>query len=174
VLEAEANSLINVGIDLTLAGEHEETISAFHQVREIFERDAWFRWRYNIRLHAAMADHALKVGDTAKAREIIERLRKTATKNEVHKYVAVSHQLMARVLIAEGDLTAAEAEYAAALDELQRNPVTATQMEDCAELAGWKLTRRCRKCAETFCLRAEHHRRDRDERYRRKPARNVS
>jgi tetratricopeptide (TPR) repeat protein len=57
VLEAEANSLINLGIDYTHSGNKEETVSAFHKVRDIFERDAWFRWRYNIRLYAAMAEH---------------------------------------------------------------------------------------------------------------------
>jgi tetratricopeptide (TPR) repeat protein len=139
VLEAEANSLINVGIDLTHAGRTNETISAFHKVREIFERDAWFRWRYNIRLHAAMAEHALKEGEPAKAREIVDRLRETATENEVHKYIAVSHQLMARILVAEGDLPAAEAEYRVALEVLERNPVPVTKWKVCDELGRLKL-----------------------------------
>jgi len=97
VLEAEANSLINLGIDYTHAGKSDETVSAFHQVRDIFERDAWFRWRYNIRLHAAMAEHSLRQGDTARAAQITERLLETATKYEVHKYIAVAHKLMAQI-----------------------------------------------------------------------------
>ena len=68
VMEAEANSLINRGIDHTHDGEHEKTAVAFHEVRDIFERDAWFRWRYNIRLEAAMAEHWLRQGDLEKAR----------------------------------------------------------------------------------------------------------
>lgn len=123
VLEAEANSLINLGIDYTHAGKIEETISAFHKVREIFERDAWFRWRYNIRLHAAMAEHSLRLGDTAKAREVVSRLLESAGKYEVHKYTAVGHKLLAEIAIAEGDVATAETEFAAALDELRRYPV---------------------------------------------------
>ena len=123
VLEAEANSLINLGIDYTHAGNHQETMAAFHKVRDIFERDAWFRWRYNIRLHAAMAEHALRQGDISKAREITDRLLATATKYEVHKYIAVAHRLMAQIAIAEGDLTSAEAEFGAALAEFKQHPV---------------------------------------------------
>jgi tetratricopeptide (TPR) repeat protein len=134
VLEAEANSLINLGIDYTHSGKTEETISAFHKVRDIFERDAWFRWRYNIRLQAAMAEHALHRGNTAQAREIAERLLDTARKVEVHKYIAVAHKLMAQIAIAEGDTNAAEAEFAAALEELQKYPVPVVSWRTYAEL----------------------------------------
>jgi tetratricopeptide (TPR) repeat protein/predicted Ser/Thr protein kinase len=138
VLEAEANSLINLGIDYTHSGNKEETISAFHKVRDIFERDAWFRWRYNIRLHAAMTEHSLRLGDTAKAREIVIRLLETAGKYEVHKYIAVGHKLLAEIAIAEGDTPAAETEFAAALDELRRYPVPVVEWTIYAELGRLK------------------------------------
>jgi serine/threonine protein kinase/tetratricopeptide (TPR) repeat protein len=130
VLEAEANSLINRGIDCTHAGEGERTAAAFHEVRDIFERDAWFRWRYNIRLEAAMAEHWLSQGDLDKAREYVDRLLATATEHEVHKYIAVAHHLMARVSIASGDLAAAEGHFDAALGELNNYP---------APLVAWKV-----------------------------------
>lgn len=130
VLEAEANSLINRGIDCTFAGDSDCTASAFHEVKDIFERDAWFRWRYNIRLQAAMAEHWLHVGDIEKAREHVEKLRATATEHEVHKYIAVSHNLMARVCIATGDLTAADENFDRALAELDHYP---------APLVTWKV-----------------------------------
>jgi serine/threonine protein kinase len=135
VNEAEANSLINLGIDYSCSGNSAETVSAFHQVREIFERDAWFRWRYNIRLHAAMAEHALREGDTNKAREITARLLETATKYEVHKYIAVAHQLMAQIALAEGDKGRAESEFGVALDELQKYPVPVVSWKIYAEVA---------------------------------------
>ncbi len=135
VNEAEANSLINLGIDYSYSGNNAETVSAFHQVREIFERDAWFRWRYNIRLHAAMAEHALREGDTNKAREITARLLETATKYEVHKYIAVAHQLMAQIALAEGDKGRAESEFGVALDELQKYPVPVVSWKIYAEVA---------------------------------------
>jgi hypothetical protein len=69
----------------------------------------------------------------------VDRLRETATENEVHKYIAVSHQLMARILVAEGDLPAAEAEYRVALEVLERNPVPVTKWKVCDELGRLKL-----------------------------------
>ena len=138
VLEAEANSLINLGIDYTHSGNQEETMSAFHRVRDIFERDAWFRWRYNIRLQAAMAEHALRLGDTAKARESVARLLETARKNGVHKYIAVGHKLLAQLAIAEGDMASAESEYGAALEELRGNPVPVVEWTLHAELGRLK------------------------------------
>jgi serine/threonine protein kinase/tetratricopeptide (TPR) repeat protein len=130
VLEAEANSLINRGIHCIHAGKHEETAAAFHQVRDIFERDAWFRWRYNIRFEAAMAEHWLSQGDVVKAREHVERLHATATEHEVHKYIAVAHQLTAKLAIAGGDLAEAEKQFDAALAELGNYP---------APLVAWKV-----------------------------------
>jgi len=122
VLEAEANSLINRGIDHTRDGEHEQTAVAFHDVRDIFDRDAWFRWRYNIRLEAAMAEHWLRQNDLEKAREYVDRLMATASEHEVHKYIAVAHNLMARVSVRAGDLEAAEKHFNAALNELRDYP----------------------------------------------------
>lgn len=122
VLEAEANSLINLGIDHTLEGKPDETVSAFHKTREIFERDAWFRWRYSIRLEAATAWHWLRQGDLDQAREFAQRLLDTASHHEVHKYIAEAHRLRAQIAIAADDPAAAQAEFAAALDELQRYP----------------------------------------------------
>ena len=122
VLEAQANSLINLGIDHINEGKPEETLSAFNQTREIFERDAWFRWRYNIRLEAATAWHWLRQGDLDQAREFAQRLLDTAKHHEVHKYIAEAHRLKAKIAIATSDPTRAETEFAAALDELQRYP----------------------------------------------------
>lgn len=122
VLEAEANSLINRGIDHTHDGEHKKTAAAFHQVRDIFDRDAWFRWRYNIRLEAAMAEHWLRQRDLEKAHEHVDRLMATAQDHGVHKYIAVAHHLMARVSIKAGDLTGADKHFEAALVELRDYP----------------------------------------------------
>src|SRR4029079_4254036 len=120
VLEAEANSLINLGIDHTIEGQHQDTANAFNETRQIFERDAWFRWRYNIRLEAATAWHWLRKGDLNKAGEFTQRLLDTANQHEVHKYIAEAHRLKAQIALAADDPAGAEAELAAALEELQR------------------------------------------------------
>jgi serine/threonine protein kinase/tetratricopeptide (TPR) repeat protein len=130
VLEAEANSLINRGIDCTYAGQRQCTDEAFAEVKDIFARDAWFRWRYSIRLQAATAVHHLRQGELNEAREYIERLEETAREHGVHKYLAVAHQLMAEWLIASDHPAGAEERFNAALEELKEYP---------APLVAWKV-----------------------------------
>jgi tetratricopeptide (TPR) repeat protein len=138
VLEAEANSLINLGIDYTHEGKIDETLAAFDEVRDIFSRDAWFRWRYNIRLQAAAAEHWLGQGDLSKAREFAGHLLDTATKYKVHKYIAVAHKLMAQISVAAGDPSGGEVEFMAALDELEKYPVPVIGWRIHAELGRLK------------------------------------
>jgi serine/threonine protein kinase/tetratricopeptide (TPR) repeat protein len=135
VLEAEANSLINRGIDCTHAGDYACTDATFHDVRDIFARDAWFRWRYNIRLEAATADHWLRQGELDKAREFVTRLMDTATEHEVHKYKAVAHRLMAEVSLASGDAKAAAEHFNGALEELKDYPAPLVEWRTYAGLA---------------------------------------
>ncbi|HZB46557.1 MAG TPA: hypothetical protein VE360_14980, partial [Pyrinomonadaceae bacterium] len=104
-------------------GRGEQTASAFREVEQIFRRDAWFRWRYQIRLHAGACEHQLALGDLARAEEHAHRLLETATHYEAHKYVAVAHKLLAEVAIARRDLPKASAELDAALSELRTYPV---------------------------------------------------
>jgi len=130
VLEAEANSLINLGIDHTQAGQPEQTASVFAEAREIFKRDKWFRWRYNIRLEAATAEHWLRLGNLKKAEEYTGRLMATATEMKARKYVAVAHKLRAQLAIAASDSAAAEKEFATALSVLDQYQ---------APLVRWKL-----------------------------------
>ncbi|HWP42225.1 MAG TPA: hypothetical protein VNO14_03240, partial [Blastocatellia bacterium] len=123
VLEAQANSLINLGIDYNRSGESIKTLALFHEVERIFQRDAWFRWRYNIRLQAGKCEDALGRGDIETAYEYAKRLLEIATEYEAHKYVAVAHHLLAQIAVARGNLSEAEAELDSALAELRAYPV---------------------------------------------------
>jgi len=122
VLEAEANSLINLGIDHTIAGKPNDASAFFKNTHDIFERDKWFRWRYSIRLEAAKAEHWLLQGDLGKAREFTETLFSTASDFKARKYVAVAHRLRSEIAIAESKPEVARAEYQAALDLLDEYP----------------------------------------------------
>ena len=134
VLEAEANSLINLGIDHTLAGKHGETASVFAEAREIFERDKWFRWRYSIRLEAATAEHWLTQGEIAKAKEFTERLFATASEFKARKYLAVCHKLKGAIAVAENDFAEARAALAESLSVLEEYPVPAVKWKVLADL----------------------------------------
>ena len=70
--------------------------------------------------------------------EITARLLETATKYEVHKYIAVAHKLMAQIAIAEGDKNKAEAEFETALGELGNHRVPVLAWRIYAELARLK------------------------------------
>ncbi|HJQ71471.1 MAG TPA: protein kinase [Blastocatellia bacterium] len=123
VLEAQANSLINLGIDYGRAGQGEHTLISFSEVERIFQKDTWFKWRYNIRLQAGKAEHWLRQGDDERAEKYARRLLETAQAHEARKYVAVAHRLLAEVAINRGDLDLARVEIGAALDQLDTHPV---------------------------------------------------
>jgi tetratricopeptide (TPR) repeat protein len=129
VLEAEANSLINLGLDYDHTGHSENTLLSFSEAESIFERDAWFRWRYNIRLQSGTCEHWLAKGDTEKARQFALRALETATSHEAHKYIAVAHKLLGQLAVAEGDVAEADSQFADALEELRAFP---------APLVAWK------------------------------------
>ena len=129
VLEAEANSLINLGIDYDHTGQSNETLSTFREAESIFERDAWFRWRYNIRLQAGTCEHWLTQRDLDQANEYAGKLLDIATHYQARKYIAVAHKLIAEIAIARGDSSTAEKELHAALDLLGQHT---------APLVAWK------------------------------------
>jgi tetratricopeptide (TPR) repeat protein len=129
VVEAEANSLINLGSDFAHLGEDRETIPAFREVEACFDRDEWFRWRYNLRLQAGASEYWLSQGDLQKAEEHANRLLEEAASREVRKYIALANKLLAEAAMARADLADAEVKLAAALDQLHRYP---------APLVAWK------------------------------------
>jgi tetratricopeptide (TPR) repeat protein len=122
VLEAEANSLINVGIDYTHARVNAKSVEAFQQVEDIFHRDAWFRWRYNIRHQAARTEHWLSQGDLDQATQYANGLLEVANRYGARKYIAVGHKLLAQVAVARDALTEAEAELMSSLEVLRSYP----------------------------------------------------
>ncbi len=134
VLEAQANSLINLGTDHRHSGESEKTLGAFSEVENIFRQDSWFRWRYNIRLQAGRCEHWLAQNDLARAEEYALQLLETAKHYEAHKYIAVAHKLLGEISMARNDLTQAEAELNAALAQLQTHPVPVVEWKTHASL----------------------------------------
>jgi tetratricopeptide (TPR) repeat protein len=95
----------------------------FREVENIFQRDEWFRWRYQIRLQAGKCEHWLRQGDLDKAEKYARRLLESASHYEARKYVAIAHKLLAEVALARGDSATAETELDHALDQLQTHPV---------------------------------------------------
>jgi tetratricopeptide (TPR) repeat protein len=108
-------------------------------VQDIFARDAWFRWRYNIRLQAATAEHWLRLRDLNKAQESASRLQETATEFEAHKYMCVAHKLMAQLEVSRGNLREAEKQLNAALQVFREYPAPLTAWRTYGELGRLEL-----------------------------------
>jgi tetratricopeptide (TPR) repeat protein len=130
VLEAEINSVINLGCDYTQQGKREKSPAAFRKAEAMLQRDEWMRWRFNLRLQAGQAEYWLAQGNPEQAKEYAGRLLETASHYEARKYIAVAHKLLAEVAIARGDLTAGETQLNAALDQLREFP---------APLVAWRV-----------------------------------
>ena len=130
VLEAEANSLINLGYDYIQTGESHKPQTNFQKVEAIFKRDSWMAWRYNIRLQAGKAEYHLAQGDLNRSEEYALRLLELATEYQSRKYMAVAHKLLSRIAVAQGDLAEAESQLKTALDLLEQFP---------APLVAWRV-----------------------------------
>jgi tetratricopeptide (TPR) repeat protein len=122
VLEAETNSLINLGLDYAHAIESDKPVSAFRSAQAIIERDGWFRWRFSIRLQAAMAQRWLAEDSLDQAEEGCRWLLESAGRRDAHKYIALAHKLLGEIAIRRGQLEAAKQELQTALGRLRDHP----------------------------------------------------
>lgn len=134
VLEAQANSLINLGIDYKHTGESEKTRESFREVKDIFRRDAWFRWRYQIRLQAGQCEHMIAQDELDQADQHARSLLEIATRYEAHKYIAVAHRLLARIAVRRGDDAQAGIELRESLAGLAAHPVPVEAWKTHAEM----------------------------------------
>jgi tetratricopeptide (TPR) repeat protein len=120
--EAEVNSVINLVIGHIQAGDHQQTESSAQMAESILAKDTWLRWRFEMRYRLARAEQTL-------SRTEALALLEMATHHRARKYMADVHRLLARIALAEGDLTVAEAHLNAAIRILRDFP---------APLAAWK------------------------------------
>jgi serine/threonine protein kinase/tetratricopeptide (TPR) repeat protein len=124
IVEAEANSLINLGQDYAARREGERALSSFREAEMIFDRDEWLRWRFrDIRFHAGATEHWLTQGDFERADGHARRLFENATLHKVPKYIAIAHKLLAELAAARGQFAEADAELEASLEQLSTHPV---------------------------------------------------
>jgi DNA-binding winged helix-turn-helix (wHTH) protein/tetratricopeptide (TPR) repeat protein len=122
VLEAEINSVINLGLDHSQARSPDRAVAAFRDAEMLLARDEWLRWRFELRRLEALTRHLVEQGDVPAAQLQAGALLETARHYEVHKYVALAHMLRAELAMASGQPETAEREIETALDELVRYP----------------------------------------------------
>ena len=122
VVEAEVNSLINMGMDHVEAGDWKVMSSVMKSAESILSREPWFRWRFEIRFHAARAERAL-----SKTEGLC--LLEKAAHCRARKYMIAAHTILGKIAMAEGDPATAEAQLNAAVRLLSEFP---------APLVAWK------------------------------------
>jgi tetratricopeptide (TPR) repeat protein len=111
VLEAEINSLINVGYDHTLKGQTHGPLAHFQRAEVLLHHDDWFAWRFNLRLQAGKSEYSLSHADLDGAEQCAGGLLEKATQYGANKYIAIARKQLAEVASKRGD-------YAVAIDHL--------------------------------------------------------
>jgi tetratricopeptide (TPR) repeat protein len=113
VLEAEVNSVINVGYDRTLKDPAKPPVSEFHEAEDLLQRDDWLRWRFNLRLLAGKAEYLMLHADMAGAEQCARDLLENATHYAANKYIAIARKQLGEVASKRGD-------HAIAIDHLKK------------------------------------------------------
>jgi len=117
--EAEANSHVNLGHDYLVLGEPARAYEHLEEAARIFERDAWYRWRYNIRLRAERASYWIARGDLKQAADYAAASLESAKTTLSRKHWAWAHKLLGDIALLEDRAPDSRSEYAQALSILE-------------------------------------------------------
>jgi len=133
--EAEANALINLVHDYSLAGQCRKAQDAMETVNSVFDHEVWNRWRFfDVRYQAAAAEHWLIQGNPDRAGEYGQRLLVNSRHYGVPKYIAVAHRLLGQAALARGDDNLAEEEFNRSLEPFANNPAPLVEWRNHAAL----------------------------------------
>jgi hypothetical protein len=113
--EAEVNSVINLAMDHLHSNDPAGACSAMETAESLLSQDAWFRWRFEIRLLHARAEQTLARAD---AMALLEK----ATQHGARKYIVIARTLLARIAMLSAGIGAAVEEINAACAILERYP----------------------------------------------------
>jgi serine/threonine protein kinase/tetratricopeptide (TPR) repeat protein len=130
LLEAEINSIINIGWDCTKGGDPDGAEPAFKKAEALLDQDDWIRWRFNIRLQTGRSRQLLAKGKIDEAEDAARLLLEISAEHKARKYMAIAHELLAEMATIRGDLAAAESELIKAVEILREYP---------APLTAWKV-----------------------------------
>jgi DNA-binding winged helix-turn-helix (wHTH) protein/tetratricopeptide (TPR) repeat protein len=120
-VKPEANSLLNLATDYMTVGETPRALEHLNRAADLFERDVWFRWRYNIRTKAEFAWYWLLQGDTGQAQRYALEAVALAGPRKARKHLAWGHKILGDVAVAEERPADGLTEYQTALRALQRH-----------------------------------------------------
>jgi len=140
--EAESNALINLVYDYLLAGEPGKAAGALENVRPLYERERWNRWRfYEIRHQAAECELRLVEGKLDRAGEHARVLLENATRYGVPKYIATARRLLGEIAAGSGAPHTAEEQFTRSLDFFAEHPMPLIEWRHHASLARFLASR---------------------------------
>lgn len=101
LFEARANSLLNLASDLTLLGRLDETEDVLRRAAEAIDADEFMRWRTSNRLLLCRGEVALARYYYTEAVTYAQNALDHAIDRSSQKYVALAHDLMGRIHLAQ-------------------------------------------------------------------------
>jgi len=116
----EANSHLNLAHLYLGVGECQRALEHLRAAEQILEVDAWFGWRYNIRLKAEMARYWMRQGEPGKAAQSAAESLALAEPRKARKHMAWARKLLGDVAVMEERFGDARREYESALSVLHR------------------------------------------------------
>jgi tetratricopeptide (TPR) repeat protein len=118
--EVECNAALNLGDNFMAAGRPEEAEEQYRFVEKIYRdprpQDRFMLWRYAQHMLHSYGTLWLARGEVAKARQFARECLALAEPSVSRKNIVKGRRLLAQIELAEGDVSAAEAECRIALD----------------------------------------------------------
>jgi tetratricopeptide (TPR) repeat protein len=113
---------VNLAIDYMDLGEPARAHENLQKAEEIFDEDIWYRWRYNIRLKAALARYWILQGDLDAARGYAEASEEAARAHGDRKYRAWAQKTLGEIALLQDDVDTSRTCLDEAIAILTRNP----------------------------------------------------
>jgi tetratricopeptide (TPR) repeat protein len=117
--EAEANALINLVYDYSMAGEHARIPRIMDRLDSLYDREQWNRWRfYEVRQQASSAEYWLAMANLDRAEGHARTLLANAQRYGVPKYVSIAYRILGEIAELQSDPNKAEEQFIHSINSL--------------------------------------------------------
>jgi tetratricopeptide (TPR) repeat protein len=121
-IEAEANAHVNLGHNYLILGEPGRAFEHLKEAGRLFDQDVWFRWRYNLRLQAELANYWITRSDLHAAASHAAASLQAAEATLSRKHLSWAHKLLGDIAVLEDRVEEGQRRYATALGILRHHP----------------------------------------------------
>jgi tetratricopeptide (TPR) repeat protein len=139
--EPEANARINLARDHIIVGELDSAFEHLQVAQQLYDKDIWFRWRYNIRTQAELANYWIARGDLKLATSHASTSLEAAEKTLSRKYIAWAKKILGDIAVLDDRVEDGKKYYGAALNLLNIYPCPTIE---------WKILKAAADLAKTL------------------------